>query len=194
MFPDWSNHVAVVLASGPSLTAEDCDLVAAAPVKTIAVNATFRRAPWADIVYMGDMMAVKTYEHELGRTTTAARWTRCPASAQRFPKWNRAPSISMGGNSGHQAISMAAAFGARRILLLGFDMQPAASGQRHWHAEHPRPCNQRSLFDEWLLKLARYAKELDKAGVELVNCSRTTAIDFIPRGVLEEELALCLKP
>lgn len=191
---DWSNHVAVVLASGPSLTAADCDLVAAAStagrVKVIAVNATFRMAPWADIVYMGDMQCIKQYEFELGRTTTAQRWTRCPASAARH-KWTRASQISMGGNSGHQAVSLATKFGARRVLLLGFDMQPSATGQRHWHKEHPKPCTQRSLWDEWKLKFKKLAKELDADGFEIVNCSRTTALDCFPRGNLEEELALC---
>ena len=187
---DWSNHTAVVLASGPSLTQGDCDLVSAAPVKTIVVNATFRLAPWADVVYMGDMAAIRQYNFEVTRTTTAQRWTCCAASAQRYG-WSRALNVSRGGNSGHQAIHLATLFGARRVILLGFDMQAAPDGRRHWHPEHPKPLVQRSLFPEWKLKMAKLAKSLDAQGVDVSNCSRVTALECLPRRVLEQELALC---
>ena len=44
---DWSNETAVVLASGPSLTAADRDLVLESGANVITDNATFRMAPWA---------------------------------------------------------------------------------------------------------------------------------------------------
>lgn len=187
---DWSNHTAVVIASGPSLTAADCELVMAAPVKTIVVNATFRMAPWADVVYMGDMAAIRQYNFELKNASTAQRWTCCAASAQRYG-WNRALNISRGGNSGHQAIDLAAKFGARRIILLGFDMKATPDGKRHWHAEHPRPLVQRSLFDEWIGKMGKLARSLDAQGVDVSNCSRISMLRCFPRRDLVEELALC---
>lgn len=184
---DWSNETAVVLASGPSLTAADCSLVRESGANVIAVNATFRMAPWADVVYMGDQMAVRTYDAEVRRCTLSQRWS-CDAMAKQQFGWNHAPGLSRGGNSGHQAIALAAAFGAKRVLLLGFDMQLGPNGERHHHPEHPKPLVQRSLFTEWILKMAILAKELEARGVAVVNCSRVTALTCFPRGVLEDEL------
>lgn len=185
---DWSNRTAVVLASGPSLTAADCDLVCGADVETIAVNATFRAAPWADVVYMGDLMAVRTYRDEVIRTCGGQKWT-CDQVVKQQYGWNLMPGLMRCGNSGGQAVHLAAKFGARRIILLGFDMQLGPNGERHHHPEHPKPCVQRSLFLEWSIKMSVLAKELEKQGVSVVNCSRTTALDCFPRQNLED--ALC---
>ena len=48
--PDWSGKTAIVIASGPSLTDEQCNAARATGFDTIVVNATFRRAPWANIL------------------------------------------------------------------------------------------------------------------------------------------------
>lgn len=184
---DWSNETAVVLASGPSLIAEDCELVQHADVAVIAVNATFRMAPWADVVYMGDLMAVRTYREEVLRESLCQPWT-CDQVAKQQYGWNLAPGLMRCGNSGGQAIHLAAKFGARKIVLLGFDMQLGPDGQRHHHAEHPKPCVQRSLFVEWGLKMGVLAKELKLAGVEVVNCSRTTALTCFRIQTLEDAL------
>lgn len=189
---DWSNRTAVVLASGPSLTAADCELVRDQfTLRVIAVNATFRMAPWADVVYVGDFAAVRQYNREVEAMTTSQHWTCCSMSKQQFG-WNLAPGLSRGGNSGHQALHLAAKFGAKRILLLGFDMQLGPEGQRHHHAEHPAPLQQRSLFDEWIRKMAVLAKELEAKGVSVVNCSRVTALTCFPCQTLED--ALCQSP
>jgi len=186
---NWSNETAVVLASGPSLTAVDCEAVQCSDVIGLAVNATFRMTPWADVVYMGDLLAVRQYDAEVKRTMWQGhtRWTGCSLSKQQYG-WNFMPGLSRGGNSGHQAIHLAAKFGARRILLLGLDMQAAPDGRRHWHPEHPKPLTQRSLWDEWKIKMGVLAKELEKQGVSVVNCSRVSALECFPRGVLEDEL------
>jgi hypothetical protein len=184
---DWSAHTAVVLASGPSLTAADCDLVRASGARTIAVNATFRMAPWADVVYMGDLMAIRTYDREVRAACAGQRWT-CDSVAKQQYGWNQAVGLSRGGNSGHQAIHLAAKFGAKRIVLLGFDMQAGPDGKRHWHAEHPKPCVQRSIFPEWVLKMGVLAGELKASGVDVVNCSRVSALTCFPVGDLKDEL------
>ena len=43
-------------------------------------------------------------------------------------------------------------------------------------------------FPEWIKKMGVLAKELVAGGVEVVNCSRSTALECFPRGVLEDEL------
>jgi hypothetical protein len=44
--------------------------------------------------------------------------------------------IGSGGNSGFQALNLALQFGARRVILVGFDLNLA--GGVHWHGRTPR--------------------------------------------------------
>jgi hypothetical protein len=45
-----------------------------------------------------------------------------------------------GSNSGHMAINLAAIMGYKKIVLLGFDMNPTVPAL-HWHKGHVRPSN-----------------------------------------------------
>lgn len=193
---DWQGQTAVVIATGPSLTVEDCLAVQAAGVKTIAVNLAFRMAPFADVVYMGDYLCVKTYGHEAPKT--ASKWS-CTPMAKDQHGWNLARGamgvglgskgvIHLGGNSGYQAIGLAYAFGARKIVLLGFDMQVGPAGEKHCHPDHPKNMVQMQPFSEWIFKFEPLARDLKAAGIDVVNCSRRTALTCFRRGELEEEL------
>lgn len=52
--PDWAGQVAVIMASGPSLCAEDIAKVRRSGARTIVCNRTWEMAPWADIHYATD--------------------------------------------------------------------------------------------------------------------------------------------
>ncbi len=91
-----------------------------------------------------------------------------------------------GRNSGAGAIALAAHFGARRIILLGYDAQKT-NGQAHWHGNHPRNLGNAGTANKWPAQFADMAKRL--RGVEIVNASRATAITCWPRVDLED--ALC---
>lgn len=195
---DLRNRTAVVIASGPSLTRDDCFDVGLSPAMVIAVNCSFRMAPWADVVYMGDMMAVKTYTTEARRLCPNAEfWSTC--SVEGHGKWHRVKgstepglgsngAIALGGNSGYQAVCLAALFGAKRIALLGFDMHAGADGAKHWHPDHPAPCVQYQPFAEWIHKFESLAKSAKAADIDIVNCSRATALTCFRRGELLQEL------
>lgn len=96
--------------------------------------------------------------------------------------------IFTGGNGGYQAIGLAVLWGARRIVLLGYDMQ-RAGGRAHWHADH----NEQRLgnphdFETWRARLAVAASDLRHLGVEVINASRETALTCFDRVPLEEAL------
>lgn len=91
-----------------------------------------------------------------------------------------------GGNSGAGAMSLAKYFGATRIILLGYDCKYADCGKRHWHGDHPRGLGNAVSMPTWMPQFAQMAKHLK--GVEVVNCSRETAIEFFRRGDLDNEL------
>jgi hypothetical protein len=96
--------------------------------------------------------------------------------------------INCGLNSGHQAVALAYFFGCTRILLLGYDMQ-RSNGRVHWHADHPRSkMGNGGRFHQWQKDMATVGKDLKAAGVEVINCSRKTALDCYPRATIQEAL------
>lgn len=190
----------MILASGPSLTQEQID-IAQDGAEVIAVNSTWQKAPWSEVVYAGDFMWWKqNVAHVLNSPAgrCAARWTCDRSAAERWGlNWvkgvnrlglGRDKVIHTNGNSGFQAINLAYCFGARRILLLGFDMCLGENGERHHHADHPAPMVQAQTFSDWIHKSEQFAKELDAAGCEVVNCSPRTALTCFSRSTIEKEL------
>jgi len=89
------------------------------------------------------------------------------------------------GNSGAGCISLAAKAGAKRIILLGYDCQHT-NGKAHWHGNHPKMLGNAENIPKWLQGFERLAS--DFKDVEIVNCSRETALKCFKTGTLEEYL------
>jgi hypothetical protein len=117
-----------------------------------------------------------------------------------------------GNNSGYQAINVAYHFGVKRIVLLGFDMkvqlleEPRDSldaemrllaerclGKSHWHEGHPDGISleqrQKVLSEILLPPFATLVLTLEKAGIEIINCTPGSAITCFPMRSIEELLA-----
>lgn len=98
--------------------------------------------------------------------------------------------IHFGNNSGYQALNLAVLLGAKRILLTGYDMQCGKDGKKHWHGDHPVGFNNPSVgtLKTWCRNFETTLPDLKEAGVEVINCSRETALTCFPRQLLEETL------
>lgn len=94
-----------------------------------------------------------------------------------------------GGNSGFQALSLAVQFGARKIILVGFDMRLDQGA--HWHGKHPPGLNNPSdkSIAIWRRTLNAAAPALDALGVEVLNASPVSTVTAFPIVTLEEALA-----
>lgn len=97
--------------------------------------------------------------------------------------------ICHGHNSGYQAINLAVMLGARRILLLGFDMKAAADGRMHWHPEHPVRTPGNVFTQSMLPAYKTIVGPLEERGIEVINCSPDSALHVFKKMPLEE--ALC---
>lgn len=97
--------------------------------------------------------------------------------------------IGWGGNSGFMALNLAAQFGARRILLIGFDMH-AASGV-HWYGKNTgrdmRNPEDRN-FIHWRKAMNDQAPVLRRYGIEVVNGSAGSAVAAFPKMSVEDTL------
>jgi hypothetical protein len=153
--------------------------------RVIVVNNTWELLPWADVLYACDLRWWERYGAQ-AKAFTGEKWTLCPNAATRY-RLKRVGKrdgeglctepghVNTGGNSGYQAVNLAWHFGARRIVLLGFDMHRQNGG--HWHGEHE---NMLSAPDShiacWVRRFEPLARDLDRAGVEVVNATPGSAL------------------
>lgn len=178
----WTGLTVSCIASGPSLRAEDCQLIEAAGLPAIAVNSSWKAARFAQVIYAGD----PDWWHQYGKEIDipAERWTHNQNAAQTLGIKSNGKGSSVL-NSGYRAIELAIDLGATRVLLLGYDCSVAAG--THWHGDHAKTKNpDPSRCAVWLNQFAR----LDMRGTQVINCSRETALTCFPRMRLED--ALCL--
>ena len=97
--------------------------------------------------------------------------------------------VGSGGNSGFQALNLAVQFGAKRILLIGFDM--SLSGGVHWYgpnkwqgANNPNDSN----FKRWIDAFHGSASLLESMGIKVINCSPFSALQCFPKMSIEDAL------
>ena len=86
-------------------------------------------------------------------------------------------------NSGAQAIGLAYLMGAKRIILLGYDM--GATGITHWFGSHPKALRNGN-YNQYVNNFNKLAKDLEREGVEVINCTRKTALTQFKRGSIDD--------
>lgn len=181
---DW-----VAIATGPSLTQEDVDAVRG--LNVIAVSDAYRMAPWADCLHSSD-----------------ERWWKANPMAMQFPGLksalelvkgvtrfhasteileDRPGYLATGRNSGYQAINLAIHYGARRILLLGFDMKKVNS-RTHFFGSHPPSLERAHPYGVWWQHFGKLAAVLEGRGIEVINCTPGSALTCFRKARLADAL------
>lgn len=199
---DWEGLTVAVLATGPSLTPDVAEAVRQAGIRTIAISDAFRLAPWADILWSCD--AKWWLQHAQDALKFSGRKATLDGSCP-FPQvyqlqnggqvgYDERPThLRTGGNSGHQAVHLAAHLGAARIILCGFDMR-IVNGQRHFFGDHPKPLDKNSPYPEFISDFEFLAEALKDRGVQVVNTTPNSALRCFPSASLEKELHRCALP
>lgn len=171
---------AFVLASGPSLTAEQIEWVRVQDGLKVAVNTTIFSAPWADICFAADHTWWKRY-HEEVKQFPCERWSfslNCHPFGVRVVKKNPTskPLIDgvSAGTSGTAAAELAYLRGADEIYLLGVDCK--VTDKSHHHGDHPRGMSnpQPNALKRFAADWNNFAKHND---VRLVNLSPICDLD-----------------
>lgn len=164
--------------------------------RVVAVNDAYRLAPWADLLYACDYRWWTW--HPGARQFAGIKATYSETAAREWPdiKWVRGErntkglstdpgKINCGQNSGYQAINIAYLLGARKIILLGYDMKPAAD-RAHWFGEHPNRI--RSNYRAWLTNYQTIADQLPALGLTVINATPGSALRCFPLQPLEQAL------
>lgn len=187
----WAGFTVVCMASGPSLTPEDAELVrewrdAGAARAVVVTNSTCFMAPWADALVAWDSKWWRTYLKDLGDQFAGNRFTGSYA-ASTFKAQKLIHPFQSYGNTGAAAISLALWRGAARVILLGYDCQKT-DGKTHHHGSHPAGMSDAASIEKWPAKFQRLS---ERAEGKVVNCSRVTALRCFPMASLEIELDQC---
>jgi hypothetical protein len=190
----WPGSTVVCLGGGPSLTPADVD-ACRGQARVIAINDAYRLAPWADVLYACDDQWWKWHagvpsftglKYSLTLPSNNTWGVQILRNDGPHGLATKPDSLRTGSNGGYQAINLAVHLGAARILLLGYDMARAA-GKTHWFGEHPKGAP--PPFARMLQAFPTLVAPLAALGVEVVNCTPTTALRTFPRRALRECLA-----
>lgn len=198
-FPDWAGETAVLVGAGPS--AKDVDLEKAkGTARFIAINDSWQLAPWADILYAVDWNWWKkfegcpdfagtkvTVEYQATRDWPGIRMLRCPRIGNRFDL-TKSDTVGWGGNSGFGALNLAVKFGAKKIILVGYDV--TLNHGVHWHGRHPdwmhNPAE--NNIKVWRKALDGVAPIIANEGITVLNASPVSSLSAYPKMSFEEAL------
>lgn len=173
----------ICIASGPSLTAEDCELVRLSGIQTVAVNNSWQMAPFCNYVYAGD---AKWWAVNFDKINIPAeKWTCSDKAANTYKLHYHIAGGPF--NSGMRAIQFGVMKGFKRIGLLGYDC--SLKNGVHWHGKHTEPTLRNPNNDKvkkWHDQFNRVSVMAKKHGVEILNCSRYTELECFEKITLEE--------
>ena len=198
------SHVQTVyiVAGGPSLRGFDFRKLDDLPV--IAINRAYEVLPKARALYWTDGTFFREHKSNLhvhaAPVKAAARdmlygygryenypWVK-PYELTGFRGLERKlGGLRHGNNSGHAALNLAHQLGARRIVLLGYDMY-IDPDRDHWHDGYKIPMKDRTLRDKMCPFFLEIARELADEGVEVLNASEFSRIRCWPRLPLDKVL------
>lgn len=205
----------VIVAAGPSLdvdqVAQITDAHAGGLFRLIVINTTWEKFPRADALVAADHSWWTEYLPAVRARFAGELWTQDTGTVARLDgrpwadvarEWGistahavegdflpaKPETVCLGSNSGHLAIGIAAAlFGMRRGVLVAFDMMREKVGPSHHHGDHPGTLangNPRS----WVPRFTPLARDLEAAGIQVVNASKATALTQFRRVTLGEAL------
>lgn len=158
----------------------------------MAVNNAVQLAHWADALYACDGDWWKQYNPAGYRGLRISQDGHVPN-----PEWglhlvtlvrncdqllfNKFGELGWGGNGGFHALNLALQFGARRIILVGYDMRVDLGV--HFHGKHPKGMNNPAAVNvrRWRQILDAQAPLLAGLGVEVLNASPVSALEAYPK-------------
>jgi hypothetical protein len=184
------SHVQTIflVAGGPSLRGFDWGWLKGQAV--VAINRAHEVVPNARVLWWSDWRFWEQHEDALRLHRAPIKASFKDRHRRAYPEWvaqyqhNGVNGLELkrgwlrhGNNGGHAALNLAIQLGARRIVLLGYDMELAADGADHWHEPHPwGQMRERTLDKMMKPHFEGIAQDAEELGVEILNANRGSAL------------------
>lgn len=194
----WPDSIVYILGGGVSLKGENLSLIH--NERVIGANDAFLLGDWVDVCWFGD---ARWYEWNKDKLLNFAglKICCCPGLKAKGIKvigrnGNRSEGIttnpyhiSWNRCTGSSAINLAYLFGAKTIVLLGFDMKQT-DGKDNWHDNHkiknPSSNIPNSPYNRYLKSFIAIKQDAEKLGVKIINATVDSAITQFEKKCLEE--------
>ena len=194
--PIWKNETVYLIGGGTSLKSFKWNSLNGK--RTIAINKAFFTYPLADALYWTDGRIYAWYKREINKFN-GLKFTIRPRNDYEgeikvLRKGNTLgleearDRLAHGNNSGYAAINLAYLLGAKRIILLGYDMKnDGKSG--HFHDGYPFPTTGDKVYKtQFIPSFDSLAVALKERKIEVYNASPISALKCFP--IITHEKAL----
>jgi hypothetical protein len=194
--PILAGETVFIIGGGPSLM--DFNWNALYGKKTIAINKSLLSFPQANILYWTDSRVYSWMKNEIDNFKGPKYTIRDHPSyvgdikilrrGNKFGLEESKDTLSHGNNSGYAAINLAYHLGAKRIILLGYDM--GNDGRRgHHHDGYPVPVTGDDIYRDQFVPGFRVLADLLKTkGIEVYNASPRSLLTVWPKITIEKAL------
>lgn len=196
---DWRGECVAIIGSGPSAKQAPVELLRDR-IHTIAINNSYKLAPWAEILYSCDYA---WWQHNKGaRDFAGLRLAHDFRACNEFGLQrimiekvgandlllDQPTYVGAGGNSGFQAFNLAIQFGVAAIMLIGIDC--SLDHGMHWHGNHTMPMSNPMHINvvRWATAFEGAAARVKSLGVDVVNCSPISKLAAYPKMTIAEAL------
>jgi hypothetical protein len=192
--PVWRDKTVFILGGGASLLGFDASVLRGEDKGVMVLNSSYLLAPWADMLHFVDTLwsekhleVIKNWPTPYVVTTSLGAKRAQPDKIKRvqvhleasFLHGSDRGLVRVGASSGHSGIGIAAACGAKTIVLLGYDMK-FVGGRSHHHDEYF--IDNEDLFAQaFLPAFEGWNKMAVKDGIKILNASPNSVLDEFPR-------------
>lgn len=193
--PIFKDKVIYLIGGGPSL--KDFDFSLLKNKVKIAINKAFLFVPDADVLYWTDFRFYKWYEKDINnfkgiKVTNKNKPLRDDVinlkDTGRSGLDLDKSSIRHGNNSGFAAINLAIHFGAKKIILLGYDMESAGTAT-HWHDGYKKINHNHKIYQKSMVPyFSTLVEPLQELGVQVWNANPKSQLGTFPKCNLIEAI------
>lgn len=194
--PIWEGETVFIIGGGPSLQNFNWSLLNGK--KTIAINKSLLSFPNANVLYWTDSRVYSWMKQDIdnfkGPKFTIRDHPSYVGDIKILRKGNKfgleesKDTLSHGNNSGYAAINLAYHLGAKKIILLGYDMMNDGKKSHH-HDGYPVPATGDKIYrDQFMPGFSILADLLKQKRIEVYNVSPHSLLTVWPKISIEKAL------
>jgi len=196
--PIFNGETVYIVGGGPSLNNFDWNKLKNR--NTIVINKAFYNLPTSQVMYWTDSRFYTWYKTDIDKfkglkyTIRRSNYDENVMLLKKGPKHGLSilkDTLAHGNNSGYAAINLAYLLGAKKIILLGFDMGNNTNGKSHFHDGYPTKATSNEVYQKQFIPgFDSLWAALKEKGINVYNACPTSNLKVFPFISIERALAL----